>query len=42
MWGAAVYMACWINTWGARGEGAVVGDRDGDGGGVKECREGWG
>ncbi len=41
-WGAAFYMACWINTWGARGEGAVVGDRDRDGCGVKECREGCG
>jgi len=39
IWGAAVYMARWINT---RREGAVVGDCDGDGGGLKECREGCG
>jgi len=36
-WGAAVYMARWINTGGgARGEGAVVGDCDGDSGGIRE------
>jgi len=39
IWGAAVSMARWINT---RREGAVVGDCDGDGGGLKECREGCG
>ena len=31
----AVYMARWINTRPTRGRGAVVGDLDGDGGGMR-------